>query len=222
ASAASPWIRRRAPAARATGNSRRARRACSSSGKSFSRRLSQRQPAATAADTISDSGRRACRRAVTTGRGGSGIRRGRSVAIATSQSEHVFEEPLGRKLGFFVGALFGRVFRGREAVLGAAVKIELPTHIGSAQLVDERHHFAHRRDWIFGAVQDQDAAADLLRRLRSKTAKGTVDRHGAKKRHAGLGKLDRYRAAEAIADNGDLAGLNQRIGFERFEAGQGS
>src|SRR5579862_7355023 len=205
ASAASPWISRRAPAAWMAGNSRRANRACSSSGKSFSRTLIQRQPAAMAAATISASGRRAWRRSVTRKSAGSGIRERPSVAATTSQSEDVFEKPLGCKFGFFVGTLFGRTFGRGKAVLGAAVEVEFPRHVCGAQLIEQRDDFRHRRGGIFGAVQNEHATVDLLRRVRGETTERAVDCHGAEKRRACLRQLDRNRAAETIADNRDLA-----------------
>src|SRR5262249_48699349 len=102
----------------------RASGTCSSSGKSFSRRLIQRQPAARAEPRISGSGRRAWRRSVTSSSGGAGS--------LTSPSKDLFEEPRGGDLGFGVGALLVGILPRGEAVLGAAVEIELERNLGAA------------------------------------------------------------------------------------------
>src|SRR5258708_28536241 len=80
-------------------------------------------------------------------------------------AEDFLEEARHRDLVLAVGPLFRRTVRIGEAVRGAAVDLELPIDLGGAKLLDQGIDLGERRHGVFGAVQDEDAALDVLGRL---------------------------------------------------------
>jgi hypothetical protein len=59
-----------------------------------------------------------------------------------------------------------------KAVRAAAIAIEvdLEAHLGGVELRDHGIEFLHRRNWVFGAVQDEDAILDVLSDFRREVA----------------------------------------------------
>jgi hypothetical protein len=76
--------------------------------------------------------------------------------------QEILEKARHRHLVFIIGAHLGGVLRVRKCVRGAAVEVDLEVHLGGAELRDHGIEFVHRRNRIFGAVQDENATLDAL------------------------------------------------------------
>ena len=122
----------------------------------------------------------------------------------------LLERAPGGRLGLGDGALFRLVLRFREAVRRAAVKLDLERRLGGFELID---HMAEldRKVRVLGAVQDEKHALGILRPAGGVTAERAMDRDIGRERRAGRPELDADRAAEAIADQRDARGVDQRL-----------
>ena len=138
--------------------------------RSFSRRLTQRQPAASAAARMSASGSRACLRSVTSSSGGSGSLTCRPGRIAGSTAR-----------------------RGRASGCGRRAAPQRPGFDRRAHRGRHRHRIARLRD---GGVEQHRRAAELHgeRRVGGGADAGVEhDRH----RRARADQLDQMRVADA-------------------------
>src|SRR5260221_8856657 len=82
------------------------------------------------------------------------------------EPEHFLQEPRRRDLVFAIGALFGGVLGIGEGVLGTAEELQLEAHFGGSQLLDQGTDLGERRDRVFGAMENQHTALDVLGGLR--------------------------------------------------------
>src|SRR5260221_5622608 len=92
------------------------------------------------------------------------------------EPEHFLQEPRRRDLVFAIGALFGGVLGIGEGVLGTAEELQLEAHFGGSQLLDQGTDLGERRDRVFGAMENQHTALDVLGGLRREVAERAV--HG--------------------------------------------
>ena len=97
------------------------------------------------------------------------------ACVTRSNPEEVLEEARRGRDRLRVGALLVFVLRHREAVAGAAVELHLELDLGLAQLVVDLSDLLERIGHIFGAVQDQELAFDILRPARGMAGERAVD-----------------------------------------------
>src|ERR1700730_2247079 len=107
-----------------------------------------------------------------------------------SVRQEVFEKARHGHLVLFIGAHFRGVLRLGERMRRAAVQVDLEIHLGGAELRNHGVELIHRRNWVFGAVQNRDAAVDVLRGFRREVSEPTVYGEYPEKRRAGFDELD--------------------------------
>lgn len=118
-----------------------------------------------------------------------------------------------------IGSVVGRSARCGEAVIGAAVEFQLPIDLGLAQFLDREIQLQERGGRVFSAVQDEDAALDVLHSPRREVAERAVDHNRPDDRRAGMTQFLRDHPAEAIADDGDSGWIDHGILPQRIETG---
>src|SRR6266699_6383025 len=134
-----------------------------------------------------------------------------------SDAEHLLEGARARVDRLRVGALLVLAFRGGETVAGAAVDFELERDLRGAQLIDHLADHRERIALVLCAVQDQEPALGVLRPSRGVVVERAVDRDICQQRRAGRAELDANVAAEAVADERDLRGVDHRALEKRIE-----
>src|SRR6266550_5016064 len=97
-----------------------------------------------------------------------------------------------------IGSVVGRSARCGEAVISAAVEFQLPIDRGLAQFLDHEIHLRERGGRIFSAVQDEDAALDVLRSPRREVAVRAVDGNRPDHRRAGMRELEHQLKTQTV------------------------
>ena len=106
----------------------------------------------------------------------------------------------------------------REAVGGSAIEVHAPVDAGRAHLLFEGRALVGRDERILGADAHEHAALDVLRILGAGGLEPRVEADDRLQVGAAAGELERHRAAEAVADRRDAAGVGVGMREEHVEA----
>ncbi len=86
-----------------------------------------------------------------------------------SVRQEILEKARHRHLVFIIGVHLRGVLRLRKRMRGAAVEVDLEVHFCGAELRDHGIELLHRRNRVFGAVQDEDASLDVLGEMKPRS-----------------------------------------------------